>query len=265
MDKNTATTTPETVSVPKEQFDEMQKTLASLSGLHELVTTQQQTIKTLEEKVATASARVDNTAAAITGAYVKPAQIAGGKYPYLLFKAHVLYRQAKADGTILEKEIDLDVDMPRPCGKLNSVMSELRNRIVPRLMKQKGITDYQVADIQYDEEKVKTETREVSFVGKKVFELTEQECEDFAIIYEGMQIPVNASLAITRQRVAQEWAYVLYDTSYDSQLIINGRVQNKMQQTVDLVEYQGVRQDYPNLESVSPSRFREIADEPEDK
>lgn len=264
MDKNTPQA-PETVSISKEQFDEMQKAFASVSGLSDLVKKQSETIKTLEEKVATASARVDNTAAAISGKYVQPAKIAGGKHPYLMFKAHVLYRQAKVDGTIVEKETDLDIDMPKPCGKLNSVMSELRNRIVPRLMKQKAIMDYQIADIQYDEEKVKTEMREVSFVGKKVLELTEQECEDFAIIYEGLQIPVNASLAIIRQRVAQEWAYVLYDTGYNKQLVINGRVQNKMQQKVDLVDYVGVRQNYPNLESVSPSKFREIADEPEEK
>ena len=259
MDKNT-NNTPETVSISKDEFAKMQETLASLSGLSELVKTQANTIKSLEEKVATASARVDNTAAAISGAYIRPAKISGGKYPYLLFKARVLYRQAKVDGTIIEKEIDFDIDMPKPCGKLNSVMSELQNRIMPRLFKKQGIGNYQIADIQFDEEKVKTEMRDVSFIGKKAFEMSEEECEQFAIIYEGLPIPVNTSLATMRQKVAQEWAYVLYDTPYNQKLVINGRVQDKMQQKIDLVDYAGVRQNYPNLEAISPSQFREIAE-----
>lgn len=262
MDKTTQT--PETVSISKDDFTKMQETLKSLQGLSELVKSQSETIKTLEDKVATATSRVDNTAAAISGKYVQPAKISGGKYPFLCFKAHVLYRQAKVDGIIIEKELDLDIEMPKPCGRLNSVMSELQNRIVPRMFKEKGIGNYQIADIRFDDEKVKTEMRTVSFIGKKAFEMSEIECEQFAVIYEGLQIPVNASLATMRLRVSQEWAYVLYDTPYNDPLIVNGRVQDKMQQKIDLVDYLGVRQNYPDLESVSPSQFREIAESTKD-
>lgn len=260
MDKTTQSQAPETVSVSKDEFTKMQETIASLQGLGELVKSQAGTIKSLEDKLATATARIDNTTAALSGKYVQPAKISGGKYPFLSFKANVLYRQANVDGTIGEKEIILDIEMPKPCGKLNSVMSELQNRIIPRVFKKKGIGNYQIADIQYDEEKVETKAKAVSFVGKKVFELTEEECEQFAIIYEGLQIPINTSLATMRQRVAQEWAYVLYDVAYNDPLIVNGRMTDKMQQKIDLVDYIGVRQDYPQLDAVSPSKFREIAE-----
>ena len=258
MDK--ATQAPEMVSISKDELTKLQESIASLQGLGEVVKSQSETIKTLKDKLETATARIDNTNAAISGKYVQPAKISGGKYPFLSFKANVLYRQANVDGTIGEKEITLDIEMPKPCGKLNSVGSELQNRIIPRLFKKKGIGNYQIADIQYDEEKIKVESKAVSFVGKKVFELTEDECEQFAIIYEGLQVPVNASLATMRQRVAQEWGYVLHDVAYNEQLIVNGRIVDKMQQKIDLVDYAGARQDYPNLEAMSPSKFREVAE-----
>ena len=259
MDKTTQNTL-ETVSISKEEFTQMKETIASLQGLGELVKTQAGTIKSLEEELATTKARIDNTTAAISGKYVRPAKIASGKHPYLVFKAKVMYKQANLDGTVAEKEVALDIDMPKPCGRLNSVMSELQNRVIPRLLQKKGITDYLIIDVRFDEKDVKKEMRSVPFVGKKVSDMTEDECQQFAIIYEGLQVPVTGSLLTLRQRVAQECAYVLHDTAYTNQLIIDGRVADKMSQTVDLVDYVGVRQDYPNLDAITPSKFRELAE-----
>lgn len=264
MDKTTQNT-PETVSVSKEEFAKMQETMASMSGLSNLVKEQSDIIKNLKEELATTKARIDNTAAAISGKYVRPAKIASGKYPYLAFKAKVLYKQANVDGTVSEKEIELDIDMPKPCGRLNSVMSEVQNRMIPRLLHKQGITDYLIIDVRFDEKKIKTEMRTVPFIGKTVSDMTEDECQQFAIIYEGLQIPVMGSLLTLRQRVAQEWAYILYDTAYTNQLIIDGRVADKMAQKVDLVDYVGVRQNYPNLDSVTPSKFRELAESVQNK
>lgn len=261
----TAEPKQETVTISKAELEQMQSQLASLSGLADLVTKQQETIKTLNEQVANASSRIDNTAAAMTGGYIRPAKVPGGKHEYLTIKGKVLYKQAGLNGVITESEKDFEITMPRPCGHLNGIESELRGRLIPRLFKSKGITDYAIVSVDYDESEIKTEKKEVSFIGKKPFEMSDEECQEFAIIYEAMSIPVVGSVDNMRKAVAQEWAYVLYDVKLNKPARINGRLIDKKQETLDLVQYRGVRQAYPELSAMTPSQFREVAESAESK
>lgn len=149
--------------------------------------------------------------------------------------------------------------MPKPCGHLNSIDSELRGRIIPKLMLDKGITHYLISGVMFDAESIKTTKKKVSFVGKKPLEFTAEECQEFAIIYEGLRIPVKAELATMRNAVANEWAYITSDVDPNRPLVVNGQVVNKLSNKVELVAYRGARQIMPALDAVSPSKFREIA------
>lgn len=255
----------ETITLTKADFESLKKTIADeaksvMEGLKDVVESQAKTIEQLKVELKTASERAENVASAVNGKYVRPATISSGMWTYFTFPVRILYKQAGTNGVVNDKEITVDITMPKPCGRLNSVKSELKNRVVPRIMKEKNITNYIVSDVLYDESKVKSEEKKVSFVGKKPVDLNLQECEDFAIIYEGLQIPVNADLAITIQKVASEWAYILHDIDYGKPYTENGRVVDKRQMTLELVAYKGVRQEYPDLEAMTPSAFRELAE-----
>jgi hypothetical protein len=259
------------VVLTKEQFDSFMDKLSSVDGLAELVKTQSETtqkqaetIKTLTDQVETATARADNAAAVITQGYMKPAKIAGGKWPYITRKAKVYYQQASVNGVISSHEVEFEITMPEACGKTNSRDSEMKNRIIPRLMQEKGITDYVIRDVALiklnEKEDESIELKPVSFIGKKPNMLSKEECEEFAIIYEGFQIPINTTLTSMRTKVAEVWAYVMHDCATNRPLIVDGKFINKDEYTIDLVEYKGIRQDMPKLEAHSPSQFREMAD-----
>lgn len=259
-EKKSTQVSSDTVTMSKADFDSLQASIASLKGLGDLVKSQSEEIKTLKAQVETASAQARNATNAITNAYVQPVKIPSGQYPYLKFTAKVAYTQADKNGNPVEREKDFDIVMPKPCGRLNSVKSELYGRIIPRIMREEGIINYIVSGISYVEDKVKTEMVKPEFAGKHVVAFTAKDCEEFAIIYEALSVPVNASIAVTRQAVAQEWAYVMYDCPHKRQLVVNGQKRDKMQQVVELVDYAGARQEYPELERVSPSQFREMAE-----
>lgn len=282
MNKNepqntTPTTDTATVQISKADFDKMQSMLESMGGMKTLIEQQGEALKAFQAKaeeqanqiknltaaVAEANSRAENAVSA-SKSYVRPATIASGECEYLSFEASVLYKQGNASGVITEKEIKIDVEMPKPCGHLNSVSSELRGRIVPKKMAEKGITNYLITGVVFDSEKVKTESKKVSFAGKKPLEFSAEECQEFAIIYEGLRIPVNADLMTLRNAVAAEWGYIAADVAPNDPWIINGRPVNKLEQPVDLVAYHGVRQHMPRLDAVSPSKFREIADDAAD-
>lgn len=235
----------------------------ALKQFKEKAEQQENQIKSLTASVAEANSRAENAVNASLG-YVRPATIASGEHEYLSFEASVLYKQGSANGVITEKEIKIPVEMPKPCGHLNNIDSELRGRIVPKAMAKKGITNYLITGVMYDSESIEKTTKKVSFVGKKPMAFTAEECQDFAIIYEGLRIPANADLAILRNAVAAEWGYICADVAPQNPWIINGRPVNKLEQVVDLVAYNGVRQKQPQLETVSPAKFREIAEEAED-
>ena len=260
MEETKKTTAPDTVTISKEDFESMRASLASLQGLGDLVKAQNEEIKTLKNQVETASAQARNATNAITNAYVQPVKIPSGDYPYLEFTAKVLYNQADSKGNQTEKEKEFDIVMPKPCGHLNSIMSELKGRIIPTIMRENGIINYILAGVSYVEEKIKTKKKKPSFAGKHIVNFTAQDCMEFAIIYEALSIPVNASIAVTRQAVSQEWAYVMYDCPHKRPLYVNGQLKDKMQQIVELVDYSGVRQEYPTLDKLSPSQFREMAE-----
>lgn len=260
MDKNTMDN-KETVTITKSEYDALTSKLDSLAGLADLVKNQNETIKTLKEEVANASSRIDNTAAAVSGKYITPAKVPGGKHEYLTIKGKVMYKQAATTGVITESEKAFEITMPKPCGHLNGIDSELAGRMIPRFLKSKGVTDYAIVSINYDEDKgITKEMKDVSFIGKKPFDFTEEECQDFAIIYEALSVPATGSLATMQNAVAQEWAYVMHDVKQNKQAVVNGRVINKKQQIVDLVQYVGVRQHYPDLTAMTPSKFREVAE-----
>lgn len=266
MDKNeTKNTTPdnnvlETLEGMKKLIEQQSEALKQFKEKSEQ---QENQIKSLTASVAEANSRAENAISASTG-YVRPATIASGEHEYLTFEASVLYKQGSTTGVITEKEIKIPVEMPKPCGHLNNIDSELRGRIVPKAMAEKGITNYLITGVMYDSTKLKKNLKKVSFVGKKPMEFTAEECQDFAIIYEGLRIPANADLAILRNAVAGEWGYICADVAPQNPWIINGRPVNKLEQVVELVAYRGVRQKQPQLETVSPAKFREIAEDVED-
>lgn len=269
---------PDTVAISKADYEKLLAALDTMGGMKTIIEQQSEQLKQFQAKadeqsnqiksltalVAEANSRAENAANATKG-YVRPATIATGEHEYLSFQASILYKQGNASGVITEKEIKVDVEMPKPCGHLNSIDSELRGRIVPKIMAEKGITNYLITGVMFDDSEVKKESKKVSFVGKKPLDFTAEECQEFAIIYEGLRIPVVADLATLRNAVANEWAYITNDVEPNHNLIINGKVENKLAQTVELVAYRGVRQHMPNLEAVAPSKFREIAEEEEQK
>lgn len=257
--------TQDSVVLTKEQFETLQAAAQALPGLKNLVESQNQKLAEMEKTVAETASRAANAVSAIKGTYVRPATIASGEYEYLSFPVRVLYKQANANGVVTEKEQDFEIKMPKPCGHLNSITSELNGRVLPRIMSEKGITDYMIVSVVYDEETMKKTTKKPSFVGKKPNALSIAECEEFAIIYEGLRIPTNGSLATARSKVAEEWGYIIADIEPNKPWVgANGRVIDKATQKLELVSYDGVRQSYPQLDAVTPSRFREIADsEPE--
>ena len=100
----------------------------------------------------------------------------------------------------------------------------------------------------FDSESVKRETKKVSFAGKKPLEFSAEECQEFAIIYEGLRIPVKGDLMTLRNAVAAEWAYIVADIAPNMPWIVNGKAVNKIEQVVDLVAYNAVRQNMPRLD-----------------
>lgn len=259
------------IVLTKEQFETLQAAAEALPGLKGLVDAQNKQLQEqsaklteMEKTVAETASRAANAVSAIHGTYVRPATIATGEYPYLTFGVRVLYKQANATGVVAEKEQEFKITMPKPCGHLNSIESELNGRIIPRMMAEKGIVNYMLVSVTYDDENIEKKSQKPSFIGKKPNALSIAECEEFAIIYEGLRIPTNGSLATARSKVAEEWGYIIADVEPNKPWIVNGAAVNKANQKLDLVSYDGVRQKYPQLDSVSPARFREIADsEPE--
>lgn len=258
-EKTVESVNAETVSVPKETLQQMQDTLKAMSGMKDLIESQKNEIDRLKETITNQEARLNNTAAAISGTYIQPAKISSGKWAYLSFTVKVIYKTL-LNNMVSEKSVDLEITMPKPCGHLNSVMSEAQGRMIPRAMAEKGIRDYKIVSVDIVEDSMTSEVKPVSFVGKKPYELTDKECQEFAIIYEALPVPVKGSVAPMHTAVANEWAYILHDTERTKPLVVDGKVLNKREQTLDLVDYRGVRQFSPAMEAISPSKFRELAE-----